>query len=101
VVTTDPDEARRVAREHMQLYLRLPNYVGNLTHLGYADADLADGGSDRLVDAIVAWGDEAAIADRVRAHLDRGADHVLIQPLGRLDRAVGQLEALAPALVPD
>jgi len=100
VVSTDPDEARRIARDHMQLYLRLPNYVRNLTHLGYSDQDLADGGSDRLVDAIVVWGDEAAIAARVRGLIDAGADHVVIQPLGSVSRAVQQLEALAPALVP-
>jgi len=98
VVSTDPTEARRAARDHMQLYLRLPNYVRNLLHLGYTDEDVAGGGSDRLVDAIVAWGDEAAIAGRVADLIDGGADHVVIQPLGDLDRAVRQLEALAPAL---
>jgi probable F420-dependent oxidoreductase len=98
VLTTDPDEARRIGRRHMAGYLRLPNYVNNLKHLGYTDEDLADEGSDRLVDAIVAWGDETAILRRVREHLEGGADHVLLQPLGRLDRALLQLEALAPAV---
>ena len=99
VLATDPDTARRVARQHMATYLRLPNYVNNLRHLGFTDDDLGDGGSDRLVDAIVAWGDESAIAARVTEHLDGGADHVLIQPLGGVDRALEQLVALAPALL--
>jgi probable F420-dependent oxidoreductase len=99
-VQTDAAEARRTARAHMKSYLQLPNYVHNLRHLGYGDDDLADGGSDRLVDAIVAWGDEEAIARRVREHLDGGADHVLLQPLGTLDAGLGQLEALA-AVLPD
>jgi probable F420-dependent oxidoreductase len=99
VLSTDAVEARRVAREHMSLYLRLPNYVNNLHHLGYRDEDVADGGSDRLVDDIVAWGDEAAIAARVRQHLDRGADHVVLQALGDPETALAQLERLAPAVV--
>ncbi len=80
-------------------YLRLPNYVNNLKRLGFTDDDVADGGSDRLVDAVVAWGDEEAILARVRDHLDGGADHVLIQPLGALDTALLQLTELAPVLV--
>ena len=99
VLSTDPDAARQVARDHMKLYLQLPNYVNNLRHLGYSDTDLSGGGSDRLVDAIVAWGDEEAIATRVREHLDGGADHVLLQPLGDLGAALRQLEVLAPAVV--
>jgi probable F420-dependent oxidoreductase len=99
VLSTDPDEARRIARGHMKVYLQLPNYVNNLKHLGYTDEDISAGGSDRLVDAIVAWGDEGAIAGRVREHLDAGADHVLLQPLGNLDAAVSQLERLAPAVL--
>jgi probable F420-dependent oxidoreductase len=98
-LASDPDEARRIARAHMKLYLQLPNYVNNLIHLGYSDEDVADGGSDRLVDAIVAWGDEDAIAKRVHEHLDGGADHVLLQPLGDVDSALAQLERLAPALL--
>ena len=81
VVESDPAEARRIARGHLSGYLRLPNYVNNLKHLGYAD-DLANEGSDRLVDAIVAWGTEEDIARRVGEHHDNGADHVLLQPLG-------------------
>ncbi len=71
----------------------------NLRALGFGDEDVAGGGSDRLVDAIVAWGDETTIATRVRELLDSGADHVLLQPLGSVDRALAQLEALAPAVL--
>jgi probable F420-dependent oxidoreductase len=99
VLSTDPDEARRIAREHMGRYLRLPNYVNSLKYLGYTDEDVSAGGSDRLADAIVAWGDEAAIAARVREHRDAGADHVVLQPLGDLTAAVRQLERLAPAVL--
>ena len=99
VLTTDADEGRRMARAHMATYLQLPNYVNNLKHLGYTDQDISGGGSDRLVDAIVAWGNEADIAKRVTEHIDAGADHVLLQPLGSLDEAVRQLEALAPAVL--
>jgi len=95
----DPAKARALARATMKLYLGLPNYLNSLRWLGYRDEDFANGGSDLLVDAIVCWGDEKAIAARVQAHLDAGADHVCIQPL----RADGQpgpdlrlLEALAP-----
>jgi probable F420-dependent oxidoreductase len=97
VLSTDAEQARSVARGHMTSYLRLPNYLNNLRRLGYSDEDFAGSGSDRLVDAIVAWGDEEQIADRVRAHLEGGADHVLLQPLGDLNSAVAQLERLAPA----
>lgn len=81
VLSTDPDEARAVARGHMATYLSLPNYTNNLRRLGWGDEDLDGGGSDRLVDAIVAWGDEQAVLDRVRAHHDAGADHVALQVL--------------------
>jgi probable F420-dependent oxidoreductase len=99
-LASDAGEGRRLARHHMELYLRLPNYVNNLRHLGYTDDDIADGGSDRLVDDIVAWGDPEAVAVRVQEHLDGGADHVLLQPLGDLDAAVHQLEILAHELLP-
>ena len=99
VLTTDSDKGRRTARAHMETYLQLPNYVNNLRHLGYTDEDVSGGGSDRLVDAIVAWGDEADIAKRVAEHIAAGADHVLLQPLGPLDEAVRQLEALAATVL--
>jgi probable F420-dependent oxidoreductase len=100
VLSSDPSEARRVARAHMEWYLRQANYVSNLKHLGYGDDDLAGGGSDRLVDAIVAWGDEAAIAQRVLQVREGGADHVLLQPLAEdASGVLSQLQALAPAVL--
>jgi probable F420-dependent oxidoreductase len=101
VLDPDPERARATARGYMAQYLALPNYTDNLLRLGFAEADLANGGSDRLVDAVVAWGDESAIAERVLAHRAAGADHVAIQVLGM---AEGELprdawRRLAPALV--
>lgn len=74
-------EVRPVARSFMALYLTLQNYRNNLLSLGFTETDLEHGGSDRLVDAIVAWGDETAIQKRIEAHWANGADHVCIQPL--------------------
>ncbi|MEM8902151.1 MAG: LLM class F420-dependent oxidoreductase [Actinomycetota bacterium] len=87
VFETDPAVAREIARQHMQVYLDLPNYANNLVRLGY-DADDISGASDAVVDAIVAWGDEDAIAARVNAHLDAGADHVCVQVLEADARAI-------------
>jgi probable F420-dependent oxidoreductase len=102
VLESDPSRAREIARTHMAYYLTLPNYLNNLRTLGFTDADFADGGSDRLADAIVAWGDADAVVKRVRAHLDAGADHVAIQPLSPgapdLADALTQLAHLAPSL---
>jgi probable F420-dependent oxidoreductase len=96
----DAQRARTTARAFMRTYLGLPNYVNNLRDLGYGDEDFADGGSDRLVDAIVAWGDEEAIAERVRAHHDAGADHVAIQPLAPdTSQAVADLTRLVSVLL--
>ena len=80
ILDTNPDTARELARGDMKRYLALPNYANNLRRLGYSEEDLA-GPTDRLVDAIVAWGDEDAIAARVKAHHDAGADHVCVQHL--------------------
>jgi probable F420-dependent oxidoreductase len=77
----DPSKARKLARQHLAIYMGLPNYTNNLRRFGFADADFADGGSDRLVDAVVAWGEPAAVKARVQAHLDAGADHVCLQLL--------------------
>jgi probable F420-dependent oxidoreductase len=100
LLETDAARAREIAREHTTVYLRLPNYQNNLRRLGFTEEEFADGGSDRLVDAIVAWGDEQAISNRVRAHFDAGADHVCIQPLpaGRREVPAPQWRALAPAM---
>ena len=81
VLETDPAEARRIARAGMKVYLRLPNYFNNLLRLGFDESDRDDGGSDRLVDAIVAWGTEEQIAARVAQHHAAGADHVCVQVL--------------------
>lgn len=80
VFESDPTTAREIARRHMATYLRLPNYTNNLKRLGWSDADI-EGPSDALVDAIVAWGSLDRISERVRAHLDAGADHVCVQVL--------------------
>jgi len=101
VLETDPTRAREIARGHMAMYLQLPNYTNNLLRLGFTADDIADGGSDRLVDAIVAWGDEDAIAARVRAHHDAGADHVCVQvvPAEGTAAPVDEWRRLAPALL--
>jgi probable F420-dependent oxidoreductase len=96
VLETDPAAARSKAREHMGYYLRLDNYRRNLQRLGFGEAELDDGGSDRLADAIVAWGDVDAVRDRVQAHLDAGADHVCVQAVG--DDPLDDLRRVAPAL---
>jgi probable F420-dependent oxidoreductase len=81
LLVTDPVEARARARETVALYLRLPNYVRNLRRIGYSEDDVSGGGSDRLIDGLVAWGDLGTIVERVREHLDAGADHVCLQVL--------------------
>lgn len=79
VLTTDLAEGRRIARAFAKHYLELPNYANNLRRLGWAEADLAGEGSDRLIDAVIAIGDVDAIVARVRGHLEAGADHVCVQ----------------------
>ena len=81
VVERDPPKARAIARIMSTQYLRLPNYALNLLRLGFSESDFANGGTDRLVDAIIAWGDPSAIVERVREHHAAGADHVSIQVL--------------------
>ncbi len=91
VMSTDAVEARRIARLSTKRYLELPNYWNNMVRLGFTDDDRANGGSDRLVDAIVAWGTPQQIADRVKQHHDAGANHVCVQVL-RDDRAIPERE---------
>lgn len=101
VLDTDPASARAAGREHLAIYLGLPNYVNNLFRLGFGESDVADGGSDRLVDAIVPWGDEDRIAAAVGEHHAAGADHVCVQvivPRGA-PAPLEQWRRLAPALV--
>ncbi|WP_153505537.1 TIGR03620 family F420-dependent LLM class oxidoreductase [Cumulibacter manganitolerans] len=95
LLNSDPDEARRIARPTAKRYFGLRNYAAMLKRLGFTDADLAGEGSDRAVDAAVAHGDVHRVAAVVRAHLDAGADHVCIQPLGDLE---AELTALADVL---
>ena len=101
VFETDPTKAREIARAHTSRYLALPNYVNNLRRLGFGDTDLTNNGSDRLVDAIVAWGDLAAITDRIRAHRSAGASHVCVQVLPRDPQAlpIREWRELASALL--
>ena len=100
VVSTDPEVARGIARPWAADYLGLPNYANNWRRLGYED-DLDDGGSDRLIDAAIAWGDVSSIAGRVREHLDAGADHVCVQVISGRDDDVclPALRDLAGALL--
>jgi probable F420-dependent oxidoreductase len=79
VLETDAARAREAARRHFARYRELPNYMRNLLRLGFASEDLDAGGSDRLIDALYAWGDAAAILARVREHREAGADHVCVQ----------------------
>ncbi len=79
VFETEPTKAREIARAHTSIYTGLPNYTGNLERFGFDEDDFVPGGSDRLIDAIVAWGDMDTMLERVQAHRDAGADHVCIQ----------------------
>jgi probable F420-dependent oxidoreductase len=100
-LASDQEGGRAAARRHMKRYLDLDNYTNNLRRLGWADADVANGGSDRLVDAIVAWGDTAAIKSRIDDHIRRGADHVCLQVLRTdgADQATADLERIAKAVL--
>lgn len=100
VLESDPGRARAAARQHLDRYMGLPNYTNNLLRLGFSEDDIRDGGSDRLVDATVAWGGLAAIRERVAAHHDAGADHVCVQVITDDPRALprSQWRDLAAAL---
>ena len=101
VLETDPTKAREIARQHLATYLGLPNYSNNWKRQGFTDDDIANGGSDRLVDALVVWGDESAIAARVQEQRDAGADHVCIQVFNSDPSAlpIAEWRALAPVLI--
>jgi probable F420-dependent oxidoreductase len=99
VLESDADKARGIARAHMATYTGLDNYKNNLKQFGFEDADFESSGSDKLVDAIVGWGDEAALKNRIKAHWDAGANHVCIQALqDDVERGpdLALLELLAP-----
>ncbi|MGW4211239.1 LLM class F420-dependent oxidoreductase [Lentzea sp. NPDC004789] len=108
VLETDPARARGIARQALGFYLTKRGYAANLRRLGYTDADLADGGSDRLVDAVVAWGDEETVLGRVAEHHQAGADHVALQvlteatdtpDLDRRELPVAEYRRLAAAMI--
>ncbi len=100
VLETDRQRALDIARKGMAVYLRAPNYVNNLKRLGFTDDDIAGGGSEGLVDAIVACGDVGTAVGRVNAHFDAGASHVSVQVLQEDSTSIpqGQWRDLASAL---
>ncbi|OBI50081.1 LLM class F420-dependent oxidoreductase [Mycobacterium kyorinense] len=98
VLTTDADSARAVGRKALDIYLNLANYLNNWKRLGFTDDDITRPGSDRLLDALVAYGTTEAIAARINEHVTAGADHVAIQVLTRPDKLVPALTELAGAL---
>jgi probable F420-dependent oxidoreductase len=81
VVEPDPEAARAVARERLAYYFSLTNYTSNWLRWGFTEDDIAGNGSDRLIDALVAWGTPDQVAAKLHAHLDAGADHVAVQSL--------------------
>jgi probable F420-dependent oxidoreductase len=100
LLTDNRDEARAVGTDWLRNYLALPNYANNLLRSGFTQDDL-DSVSDRLFDAIIAWGDEDAILNRVNEHRAAGADHVCVQALTSdpLDFPREQWRRLAAALL--
>ena len=98
VLTTDAEKARAVGRKALEIYLNLTNYLNSWKRLGFTDDDVAKPGSDRLVDAVVAYGTTDAIAARLKEHLDAGADHVAVQVLTSPDKLVPAFAELAGPL---
>jgi probable F420-dependent oxidoreductase len=99
VVDTDDDSAREKARAYAATYLGLRNYATNLLRFGFTERDVRDGGSDRLIDAVVPHGPAEAIAEAVHAHVDAGADHVCVQAVGHGPEPVDAYRALARVLL--
>ncbi|HEX5226992.1 MAG TPA: LLM class F420-dependent oxidoreductase [Bryobacteraceae bacterium] len=101
VLETNAEKARGIGRAFLGFYLTLPNYANNFLRLGFDEADFKDGGSNKLIDAIIAWGDLNAIQRRVREHHEAGADHVCIQVLTADPKALPMREwrELAPVLL--
>jgi len=98
ILSTDAGAAREAAKGAIGIYAELPNYRNNWKRIGFTEDEISHR-DDRFVDGVIAWGDEKALADRVKHHYDAGADHVCIQPLsvkGPRDLDWGVLEALAP-----
>ena len=98
VMTTDAEKARAVGRKALDIYLNLANYLNSWKRLGFTDEDVAKPGSDRLVDAVVAYGTPDAIAARLKEHVAAGADHVPVQVLTGPDKLVPALAELAGPL---
>lgn len=97
ILETDPVKARKIARAELELYLGLENYLNSWLEMGFERDDFVNGGSDRFIDAIVAWGDKAALQKRIDDHLEAGASHVCVKALApdcSTDMRV--LECLAP-----
>jgi len=101
VLEADPTKARDLARAFATGYLALPNYANNLRSLGFGEDDLAGGGSDRLIDSVVCWGDLDTVVEKIAEHYDAGADHVCIQVLSKSQSSfpVAEYRQLAPALL--
>ncbi|WP_055486570.1 LLM class F420-dependent oxidoreductase [Streptomyces sp. WMMB 322] len=103
VLGSDPERARATARDYLRRYLALANYRNSWLRMGFGEDDLADGGSDRLLDAVYAFGDADAVRERVGSFLDAGADHVALQVVTDDLSSVlplPQWRALAEALLP-
>ncbi len=98
VLDDETDRARETARSYAALYLGLTNYTRNLLHCGFTEDDIAHGGSDALIDAVIPHGSAAEIAAVARAHVDAGADHVCLQTIGVSGVPRAQWAALAAAL---
>jgi probable F420-dependent oxidoreductase len=98
VVDADVERGQTVARKYASMYLRLRNYTSNLLAFGFTEADFADGGSDRLIDAIVPCGTAEEIVPVAHAHIEAGADHVCLQPVGVEGVPRDEWRALARAL---
>ena len=98
----DPDRARAVAREHLHRYLTSPYNIAKFRRLGYPDEEIANGGSDRLVDDLVFWGDPDTVVAKLRGHVEAGADHVAVQVIGVEPgrSAMPQWRILGDALLP-
>ena len=97
-MTTDADKARAVGRRALDVYFNLANYRNSWKRLGFTDEDVTRPGSDRLVDAVVAYGTPEAIAARLNEHVDAGAEHVPVQVLTKDDNLVSALAELAGPL---
>lgn len=98
LLESNPQKARAIARLHVGQYLAIDHYRRNLLRMGFTDDDVDGDGSDRVIDALVAWGTVTSIEERIRGHLEAGADHVCVQPLPGGEPGLSQLRELAPAV---